>query len=217
MDEEETSVPLTLKPQSEARLRRASLVSLPVASIDDATLVQGLVERRPAAAAQLFDRYEPMVRGMLVRLLGSRDLDDLVQDTFLIVIRRCSGLRDPTALRAFVVSVVIRTARAELRKRRAWRWVGLGEVPEPPLANPHDATAAEGIRRVYEILNEIDADSRVAFLLRRVEGYELTETAEACGCSLATIKRRLARVERRFESFARRYPVLRAFLDGGDV
>jgi RNA polymerase sigma-70 factor, ECF subfamily len=195
------------------RERSISLVALPRHTMDDAALVEGLLDRRPAAAAELFDRFDPVVRRMLIRMLGgSRDLDDLVQDTFLTVIRQCPTLRDPTALRSFVVSIAIRTARAELRKRKVWRWVGLDAELEPPTTPAHDTVVAEGIRRVYEVLEQLDVTSRLAFLLRRVEGYELTEAAEACGCSLATIKRKLARAEERFEKLAKCDPVLQAFV-----
>jgi RNA polymerase sigma-70 factor (ECF subfamily) len=195
------------------RERQLSVVTLPVAANDDAALIEGLIARRPAAAAKLFDRFEPTVRGLLVRMLGgSRDLDDLVQDTFLVVIRQCARLRDASALRSFVVSIAIRTAKAELRKRRLWKWVGLGDELEPPVTPAHDAVAAEGIRRIYQLLDQFDTTSRLAFLLRRVEGRELTETAEACGCSLATLKRKLARIEKRFDALAKVDPVLSAFL-----
>jgi RNA polymerase sigma-70 factor (ECF subfamily) len=36
---------------------------------------------------------------------------------------------------------------------------------------------------------------RIAWTLRMVEGLELAEVASACGCSLATAKRRIAAAE----------------------
>lgn len=111
------------------------------------------------------------------------------------------------------MSVAVRTARAELRKRRLWRWVGLSHASDPPVTLPHDAVMMQGLRRVYEILDTLDVDTRLAFVLRRVEGCELTETALACGCSLATIKRKLARAESLFDTIAGRDPLLRSFLE----
>ena len=55
-------------------------------------------------------------------------------------------------------------------------------------------------------------------MVRFAEGFDLAETARACGCSLATVKRRLARAQRRFQVIARRDPVLRAFIaDEGET
>ncbi len=205
-----------------ARARRpaagADVVALPRPACSDEELVHGLVEQRPAAVAELLHRHSDLVRGVLVRTLGnSHDVDDLCQETFLTIMRRCHTLRDPSALRSFVVSVAIRLARNEVRKRALRRFVGLDASQDLPCAHPHDAAIAQGIRHLYAALDQLDANSRVAFVVRFVEGFDLTETAAACGCSLATVKRRLVRAQRRFEAIARRDPVLRSFVatEGG--
>ena len=187
---------------------------MPVTGSDDASLVRGLVERRPAALAEMFDRFGPSVHATLTRALGSsHDVDDLAQETFITVARRVSSLRDPTALRSFVVSVAIRLARNELRKRALRRWVGLADAHDVPVVPAHDAELAESVRRVYAVLDRLDAETRLAFVLRHVEVHDLVETAAACGCSLATIKRRLSRADALFERMSRSDPVLEAFLD----
>jgi RNA polymerase sigma-70 factor (ECF subfamily) len=48
------------------------------------------------------------------------------------------------------------------------------------------------LARIYRTLDEIAPDSRVAWILRYVEGERLEDVADACGCSLATAKRRIA-------------------------
>lgn len=194
------------------------MVSLPSAHSADAELVAHLQAEKPAAYAELFDRFAGMVRGALLRTLGSEvDLEDLTQDTFLVVVKRCHTLRDPGALRSFVYSVAVRTARNELRRRAFRRWIPLTSVPEPELAVRHDdGTATEALQCIYALLDRLAADQRIAFVLRRVEGHELAEAARLTGCSLATFKRRLARAERRFEAMAQREPALRSLLDPGE-
>ena len=46
-----------------------------------------------------------------------------------------------------------------------------------------------------DLLRSMRADLRIAWMLRRVEGFELTEIAATCGCSLATIKRKIAQAD----------------------
>jgi RNA polymerase sigma-70 factor (ECF subfamily) len=41
---------------------------------------------------------------------------------------------------------------------------------------------------------------RIAFCLRHVEGMKLEEVARACGCSLATAKRRVASAQARLDA-----------------
>jgi RNA polymerase sigma-70 factor, ECF subfamily len=191
-------------------------VPLPVLRRDDQELLEGLREQKPAAVGELLSRYSDLVRRFLARTLGSTvDVEDLAQETFLIVLRRCCDVRDPEALRSFVVSVAIRVARNELRKRAIRRFVGLDTAAELPVVPPHDAAVVQGLRHLYQALDRLDGESRVAFVLRHVEGYDLMEAAQASSCSLATIKRRLTRAEKRFQALAAGDPVLRAFLDAG--
>lgn len=215
-----------MQPESKRRFPLSSseptssggLISLPVAPAGDAELVQGILAGRPAAVAQLIDRYSAVVRRILIRTLGNaRDIEDLAQDTFLTVLRRCPTLRDPNALRSFIVSVAIRTARNELRKRAIRRFVGLDEAIDVPVQPPHDAEVAERVRHVYAALDKVDADARIAFVLRHVEGLDLAETAAASDCSLATVKRRLARAELRLRALAKTDPVLRGLLPQKEV
>ena len=182
---------------------------------DESSLVEGLIERNPAAVAELFDRYAPLVRKMLIRTLGtSLDVDDVMQETFLVIIRRCKTLRKRAALTSFVVGVSLRVARNELRKRRVRRWIGLDDTVVVPLVPGHDPVAAETLRQFYVGLDRMDANSRLLFVMRHVEGLELTELAEVAGCSLATVKRRLARADQRFKAITRNDPVLAQLLKG---
>ena len=183
---------------------------------DDASLVEAVVAGDAHAVAELFDRYGYVICGVFVRALGgTQDLEDLMQDAFLTIVRRCSTLRDPAALRSFVVSVAIRIARNELRKRAFRQFIGLEDVPEPPVCPAHDPEAAQAVRHIYAVLEKLDTDSRLAFVVRHLEGYELTEAADICDCSLATIKRRLAKAEKCFEAMSRNDPVLRQLLEDG--
>jgi RNA polymerase sigma-70 factor (ECF subfamily) len=52
--------------------------------------------------------------------------------------------------------------------------------------------------------------------LRFIDGMELVEVADACSVSLATIKRRLARAQKRFSAMARTYPELDEWVSGGE-
>jgi RNA polymerase sigma-70 factor (ECF subfamily) len=192
------------------------VVPLSRAELSDADLVAGLVRLESVAVAELYDRLGGLVRRVLIRSLGSPvDVDDLLQETFLIVVRRAKEIRDSTALSSFVIGVAIRVAKNELRKRAVRRWVGLEDVDSSPITAPLDAEVGDAIKRVYRVLDRLDASARTLFVLRHVEGMELTELASVHECSLATLKRRLAKTESRFELMAGRDPVLREWLERG--
>ena len=61
----------------------------------DTSLIIGLLQREPGAAAALYDRYASRIFGLGLVLLGNKsDAEDLVQDTFLKVWRKGSSF-DP--------------------------------------------------------------------------------------------------------------------------
>jgi len=192
------------------------------ATIDDAALARLAAEKDPRAAAALWDRYASLVRGILRRTLGPvAEVEDLVQEVFIGLFRTLGGLRDPDALRSFIVGTAIRTARSELRRKRVRRWLSLtptGALPDTEQAGALDPEARRAVKRLYEVLDTIDDRGRMAFVLRYLEGYELTEVAEALGCSLATTKRALAKAQDRVNAMVRRDPLLAPYAQqGGDA
>lgn len=85
-------------------------------------LARAAVAGEPWAQREVWEQYAPMVKGVLRRALGpEHDFDDLLQDVFLRVFHRVSGLRDPNALRSFVYSVTIRVVRWEIRRAQSRR------------------------------------------------------------------------------------------------
>ena len=191
--------------------------TLPFAG-DDAALVAAMRAGNRAAFAAFYDRYEAHVHRTLVSVLGpERELSDLHHDVLVRALESLDKLRDPSALRAWVTSIAIFTARTRiLRRARRWwlRFLPWHELPEVEAPAP-SGEATEALRATYAILDELPVDERVAFTLRFVEGLELTEVAAATAVSLATVKRRLARAEARFGAQARAHPALQDWIEGG--
>ncbi len=196
---------------------RRSQSELP-APESDALLVLSLRARHPDASTQLFDRYAPHVRRVLVRVMGpDSEILDLVHDVFVTALESVHRLVDPRALRAWLTQIAVFTARARIRRRvrgRVLRFLPFSELPEPELP-PADFEGSESMQAVYRVLGQLDTDQRIAFALRFVAGMELTEVASSCGVSLATIKRRLSRAQAAFARAAQREPALAEWLRAG--
>ncbi len=188
-----------------------------VAYASDEALVDGLRARHPAALEVFHERFSGQVLRILGRVLGAeRDLADVHHDAFVRALGSLDSLRDPTALTAWMTSVAVYSARTCIQRRVRRRWL-LFFAPEdlPEVVAPDEGgDAREALRATYRALDQLPADERIAFALRRIDGMELTEVAEACRVSLATIKRRLARAEAGFLAAARSEPALESWLDG---
>lgn len=165
----------------------------------------------PRTGAALFDRYEAQVNRIVWRVLGADEAhDDLVQQVFIALLKGLGRVREAEALDGWVAVVTINTVRSEIRRRRIRRlWtrdeplaLDLAEAP----AVPHEAR--ELLRRTYAVLDKLPADERIAFGLRFIDEMPLAEVAAACGCSLATIKRRLQSAQARFRRLAAKDPAL---------
>jgi RNA polymerase sigma-70 factor (ECF subfamily) len=187
----------------------------PPEELDDVTLASEAAKGDPGAHAAIWDRYAPLVRRILVRSIGpGSEVEDQVQEVFLRFYRNRALLRDPGALRSFLFGITLRVAASELRARRIRSWLhltkdGVIDEREAPRTDPD---AREAVRRLYAILDRLDANSRLAFVLHYVDGWELTEVAEAFGVSLATVKRRLARTSVRVFASAQADSLLVAYL-----
>lgn len=141
----------------------------------------------------LFERYHRYVAGIAVRLMGrdDSDVDDVVQDVFLLASRRLSRLTDMTSAKGWLAVVTTRTVRRKLVRRRFRRFFHV-DSPAPDVPAPGASPEEHAVlRRVYEVLETLPVDQRLAWSLRHLEGEQLDSVANACGCSLATAKRRV--------------------------
>lgn len=164
----------------------------------DAELLHRLQERAPGANTMLHARFGQEVNRLVWRLLGAdMDHDDLVQDIFEKLMRTTHQVREPDALVGWVRAVTVNAVRSELRKRKVRRlfFRSESERSEPVRDGVGSAEGREVLQKLYRVLDAMPADDRIAFVLRYVEGLSMPEVAEQCNCSLATVKRRIARAQ----------------------
>jgi RNA polymerase sigma-70 factor (ECF subfamily) len=161
-----------------------------------------LVSAPPATdLASVYARYAPYVAAVAFRLLGRDDeIDDVVQEVFVVATRGLRKLREAGAIKGWLATVAVRHATRRLRRRRLRGFLGLDSATENDIAaSSSDPADRVLLARVYAVLDEMAANERVAWVLHHVEGESLPEVARLCGCSLATVKRRIAAAKRRVD------------------
>ncbi len=169
-----------------------NLASPPAA---DAETVQRAAAGDRAACAALFRAYAPAVAETCARLLRSRtDAEDVVHDTFVQAFRELHSLRDPAAIRAWILRIAVSQVHRVFRRRRLRQALGLeaaGDVVSLERLLATDASPEERLEvsRAEIALRDVTDRARTAWILRRIEGYSLEEVAIACDVSLATVKR----------------------------
>jgi RNA polymerase sigma-70 factor, ECF subfamily len=185
---------------------------------DERALVEALRSRHPGAAAALYERHAAAVHRALRSVLGpDPELQDLLQEVFIRALDSIAQLEDHARLRSWLIGIGVFSARALIRRRARRSWLSLFSPQRVASTEqaPPSSEARLALREVYELLNRLPLDERMAFALRIIDGMSLPDAAEACGVSLATFKRRLSRAERAFADAAERRPLLQPWLEGG--
>lgn len=180
---------------------------------DDEALVLAIRAGKQDAEEKLYRRHAGAVLGLSTRHLHSRDdAMDVLQDAFVTAFERLSELRDPAAFRPWLLRVTASLVHRRFRRRKFLRLLGLGHKDAPlsldELVDPTTSPEARAeLRLLDRKLATLSDNERSAWMLRHIDGFALEEVADACGCSLATVKRRIAAAD----------AVVRAhFEDGGE-
>ncbi|WP_236518246.1 RNA polymerase sigma factor [Sandaracinus amylolyticus] len=182
------------------------MTPLPSRGGDDAALVARAIAGDRWAGEALYRRHAPDVIRVATLLLGrTAEVDDVVQDAFVKALRSLATLRDPASFGAWVARIAANLARSRLRRRGLLKRLGLDrgdeEVSFDQLAS--DSVGPEEraeLARISNVLRAMPADARIAWTLRRVEGWPLQEIADAVGASLATVKRRIVAADEEIQA-----------------
>lgn len=145
-------------------------------------LVDDLRARRPEAIERLLDEYGRLLQGVAFHVLRSRaDAEEVVIDTMVSAWERIGSLREPAALRPWLVRIATRHA---LSRRRTAR-------PEYQLLATigHSIPGPDPERiALRDALDRLPSRMRAALSLHYYAGLTVEETAAALGISPNTVK-----------------------------
>jgi RNA polymerase sigma-70 factor (ECF subfamily) len=185
---------------------------------DDAALVAALRQGDAGAELAAWNRFSPSVDATVRRLLGPApdgDREDLIQEVFIRFFRGVGRLREPAAVRGFLVGICLRVVRGEIasRRRRSWlRLTSTGDAPEGA-GGERDDEAREAVRRYYRVLDKLPGQERSIFVARTIEGLTLEDVAAAHEVSVSTAQRRIERATERVTRLVQRDPLLASFIE----
>jgi RNA polymerase sigma-70 factor (ECF subfamily) len=155
-------------------------------SADSARLARAAREGDRAAFGELYARYARMVHGILLARVPRREVDDLVQDVFLLALRRLDGLRNPEAFGPWLAMITRNRAADHFRRGPQ----EASELPDHLPGAPHPEGEAlavlAAIRRLPEAYHE-------PLILRLVEGMTGPEIAARTGLTAGSVRVNLHR------------------------
>lgn len=164
---------------------------------------QALVDRLRAGDHAAFDEVYAALNDrlftFLVRLSCRRDVaEDLLEETWLRLVRHAARLRPDTTLAAWLFTVARNLHASYLRSRMLEDSTSNGLVGLWPYGvqrpSPFEATVvSEFERRVERALASLPSRSREVLLLVTSSGLTPAEAASVCGVSPEAFRQRLSR------------------------
>ncbi len=165
------------------------------AQTTDAQLLEAITRRDESALAALYDRYNSILFGLVLRILHDRaEAEDVLQEVFWRVWQHATDF-DESRGRAFTWLVTIARSRAIDRLRALGSRARTAEEAtrnSPTSSNNAviDAMASEQREIVSRALAEIPEEQRRTLLLAYFEGLTQSEIAVRTGEPLGTVKTR---------------------------
>jgi RNA polymerase sigma-70 factor, ECF subfamily len=167
--------------------------------ISDEALVLQIRGGSREALAALFSRYAQLVRGVAYRILrDTSEADDLLQDTFLLIDRKCR-LFDPARgpARSWILQVAYHNALARrryLNSRHFYTRLNLDDLDNQLTESgrcqkgrevPDARLGDSGLQKLFQSLSD---DQRETLRLFFVEGYTFAEIATKINQSHGNVK-----------------------------
>ncbi|TPQ20907.1 sigma-70 family RNA polymerase sigma factor [Streptomyces sporangiiformans] len=179
---------------------------------DHAELVVAAQAGDDRAREELIAAYLPLLYNIVGRALsGHADVDDVVQETLLRVVRDLPALRAPESFRSWLVSITLRQISTHWRRHRAFadRTTVIDDARQIPDADavPEDMTilrlhVSDERRQVVEAGRWLDPDHRVLLSLWWQEcagSLSRDDIAAATGLTAAHVGVRLQRMREQLE------------------
>lgn len=189
-------------------------------SDDEMRLVERARQGDTEAFGRLVDRYHRRVYGIVYRMCGADDAEDLTQDIFLkaLAALRSFQFQGNASFRTWLYRIAVNASINELRRRKRRRAAEGPSLDAPvstddgaverDLADEYDLAPAAEVERsetqrmVREVLARMRPQHRLVLTLIDLENMEYREAAALLKCPLGTLKSRVARAR---EAFAREY------------
>lgn len=195
------AIPTTEETTSEVAESRPPSVVLADGAPTDLELMRGIQEEKPEALEQLYDRYNGILKALILRVIHNEaEADDLLQEIFMEIWNQAKNFSpDKGKPLGWMVTLARRRAIDGLRKKQAYTRAEerlQGETEQQPSAWVDNVTEQEIsigdtrvlVRRVIDTLPEAQQQ---AIELAFFRGMSQREIAAATNTPLGTVKTRL--------------------------
>ena len=157
---------------------------------DDTELVAACRRGEAWAMEALYHRYKRRVFGLVTRIVGSGESEEVAQEVFVRIYRGLAKFRGESALSTWIYRLSVNAALTHVTRRKP-RWTdgdeALGRIAAPEVARRDPNLAA----RLERALEALPPGYRAVLVLHDVKGLSHEECADIMGCRIGTSKSQL--------------------------
>ncbi|NHM33130.1 RNA polymerase sigma factor [Neobacillus terrae] len=134
---------------------------------------------------QWFYKYEKDITNYLVYYTGSRDVEDMVQETFLRAFKGFNHFRHNSNHKTWLISIARNTAADSFRKKGILQKIKTRLLEQPEMRiQPRTEDSIlwkNDLAELYKSINQLKPNYRDVVLLRGIAELSSEETAEVLG------------------------------------
>ncbi|HEY5008360.1 MAG TPA: RNA polymerase sigma factor [Caulobacteraceae bacterium] len=185
------------------------------AGLDDQALIARVLTRDAGAARHLLTaNNQRLFRAAWSILLNRAEAEEALQDGYMKAFAALSGFKGESSLATWLTRIVVNEALDRKRRARRREKVledrGVAFIEDyrealmqgsKPAQSPEQAVMRRELARVMEAaIRSLPETFRPVFVLREIEGLNVTETAAALGIAEQTVRTRLHRAKQRLQA-----------------
>src|SRR5262245_20170401 len=157
---------------------------------EDAQLVAACRRGEARAMEALYHQYKRRVFGLVYRIVGASDAEEVAQDVFVRVFRGLPQFRGESALGTWIYRLAVNAALSQVARRSRRNEVSAESLAQG--ASPSDIRRDPRLAERVEIaMAELPAGYRAILVLHDVEGLSHEECAAILDCRVGTCKSQL--------------------------
>ena len=150
-----------------------------------------------AAIRELVERYAETVFTAALSLLDERtDVEDVVQETLLGMLRGLPRFRHQASMKTWVYSILLRQTARRHKQRRRIEAPMTDEPADPARENAGGDARIDARIDIGAALRTLSREHREVIVLREFEGLRYHEISEALHVKIGTVESRLSRARR---------------------
>lgn len=157
-------------------------------------LVDACVAGDRCAMQQLYEQCSDNVYGLMVRMVGRQEADDLTQQVFLRMFRKLDQFNGQSRLETWLYRLATNEALQHIRRSKRRSTAPL--VTEPATDDPDRVGRAEEAELLETAMSRLEPELRAILILKEQQNLPYREIAESIGIPEGTVGSRLNRARK---------------------